>query len=232
MVFEICCAVSLQKNTPWASRRRRYSASSVGRSPLGKKEDAEGVLQHCSEYRQRGPDCQDQEGTSPDNREATQAWKRRTTNFEPRAAEPSSFGGSWFEVPFVLSFLRGLKCSKERRCVMREFEGRVAVVTGAASGMGKAFAERFAQEGMKVVLARLRGGCAGRCGQRVHAEGVRCPRRRCRCLEAGSRRRARGESNRPRTARSTSSATTPAWWPIANSDASVSAAESSSGSTR
>jgi len=36
---------------------------------------------------------------------------------------------------------------------MREFEGRVAVVTGAASGMGKAFAERFALEGMKVVLA-------------------------------------------------------------------------------
>ena len=36
---------------------------------------------------------------------------------------------------------------------MREFDGRVAVVTGAASGMGKAFAERFAQAGMKVVLA-------------------------------------------------------------------------------
>lgn len=36
---------------------------------------------------------------------------------------------------------------------MREFDGRVAVVTGAASGMGKAFAERFALEGMKVVLA-------------------------------------------------------------------------------
>lgn len=36
---------------------------------------------------------------------------------------------------------------------MREFEGRVAVVTGAASGMGKAFAEKFALEGMKVVLA-------------------------------------------------------------------------------
>jgi NAD(P)-dependent dehydrogenase (short-subunit alcohol dehydrogenase family) len=36
---------------------------------------------------------------------------------------------------------------------MQEFEGKVAVVTGAASGMGRAFAERFAQEGMKVVLA-------------------------------------------------------------------------------
>jgi NAD(P)-dependent dehydrogenase (short-subunit alcohol dehydrogenase family) len=38
---------------------------------------------------------------------------------------------------------------------MREFEGRVAVVTGAASGMGRAFAERFAAEGMKVVLADI-----------------------------------------------------------------------------
>ena len=36
---------------------------------------------------------------------------------------------------------------------MRELAGRVAVVTGAASGMGRAFAERFAAEGMRVVLA-------------------------------------------------------------------------------
>ena len=38
---------------------------------------------------------------------------------------------------------------------MREFEGKVAVVTGAASGIGKAFSERFAQAGMKVVLADI-----------------------------------------------------------------------------
>lgn len=38
---------------------------------------------------------------------------------------------------------------------MREFDGRVAVVTGAASGMGYAFAERFARAGMKVVLADI-----------------------------------------------------------------------------
>jgi NAD(P)-dependent dehydrogenase (short-subunit alcohol dehydrogenase family) len=38
---------------------------------------------------------------------------------------------------------------------MQEFDGKVAVVTGAASGMGRAFAERFAREGMKVVLADI-----------------------------------------------------------------------------
>ena len=36
---------------------------------------------------------------------------------------------------------------------MEQFEGKVAVVTGAASGLGRAFVERFVQEGMKVVLA-------------------------------------------------------------------------------
>jgi NAD(P)-dependent dehydrogenase (short-subunit alcohol dehydrogenase family) len=36
-----------------------------------------------------------------------------------------------------------------------ELTGRVAVVTGGAGGIGKAICERFAQEGMKVVLADL-----------------------------------------------------------------------------
>jgi NAD(P)-dependent dehydrogenase (short-subunit alcohol dehydrogenase family) len=36
---------------------------------------------------------------------------------------------------------------------MRELDGRVAVVTGAASGIGRALADRFAAERMKVVLA-------------------------------------------------------------------------------
>ncbi len=36
---------------------------------------------------------------------------------------------------------------------MDDFEGKVAVVTGGASGIGFAMASRFAQEGMKVVLA-------------------------------------------------------------------------------
>lgn len=39
---------------------------------------------------------------------------------------------------------------------MQEFAGKVAVVTGAASGIGRALAEAFAREGMRVVLADAR----------------------------------------------------------------------------
>jgi NAD(P)-dependent dehydrogenase (short-subunit alcohol dehydrogenase family) len=38
---------------------------------------------------------------------------------------------------------------------MRDFRDRVAVVTGAVSGIGRALADRFAAEGMKVVLADI-----------------------------------------------------------------------------
>src|SRR5581483_7292012 len=38
---------------------------------------------------------------------------------------------------------------------MDQFAGRVAVVTGAGSGMGRAFAIRLAAEGMKIVAADI-----------------------------------------------------------------------------
>jgi len=40
--------------------------------------------------------------------------------------------------------------------VIRDLEGKVAVVTGGASGIGRAMGERFAHEGMRVVLADVR----------------------------------------------------------------------------
>ena len=41
---------------------------------------------------------------------------------------------------------------------MRDFAGKTAVVTGAASGIGRAFATRYAEEGMRVVMANKRYG--------------------------------------------------------------------------
>ena len=41
---------------------------------------------------------------------------------------------------------------------MKDFRGKVAVVTGAASGIGLALSERFAAEGMKVVMADIEAG--------------------------------------------------------------------------
>ncbi len=55
---------------------------------------------------------------------------------------------------------------------MKEVQGKVAVVTGAASGIGRALAERCAQEGMKVVLADIEEQALLRASQELQAAGV------------------------------------------------------------
>ena len=54
---------------------------------------------------------------------------------------------------------------------MKNFAGKVAVVTGAASGIGRATAARFAREGMKVVLADIEEAALEQTVQTLAGEG-------------------------------------------------------------
>ena len=62
---------------------------------------------------------------------------------------------------------------------MKDFQGKVAVVTGGASGLGRAMAQRFAHEGMRLVLADVQQDALDRAVAEFAAAGhtaigVRC----------------------------------------------------------
>jgi NAD(P)-dependent dehydrogenase (short-subunit alcohol dehydrogenase family) len=54
---------------------------------------------------------------------------------------------------------------------MQELRGKCAVVTGAASGIGRAMADAFAAEGMRVVLADIESGALEQAAAAVRARG-------------------------------------------------------------
>lgn len=56
---------------------------------------------------------------------------------------------------------------------MKEFKNKVAVITGAASGIGLAIAERLSQEGMKVVLADVEQQALHQAEQVLKAAGAK-----------------------------------------------------------
>jgi NAD(P)-dependent dehydrogenase (short-subunit alcohol dehydrogenase family) len=56
---------------------------------------------------------------------------------------------------------------------MREFNDKVAVITGAASGLGRAMAERCVREGMKVVLADVEVEALAETEASMKASGAR-----------------------------------------------------------
>ena len=54
---------------------------------------------------------------------------------------------------------------------MKDFQGKTAVVTGAASGIGRALAEKCIQEGMRVVLADVEETALNRAAEELKALG-------------------------------------------------------------
>ncbi len=55
---------------------------------------------------------------------------------------------------------------------MKDFQGRVAVITGGASGLGRAMADRFAREGMRIVLADVEPKALARAEAEMKAAGA------------------------------------------------------------
>jgi NAD(P)-dependent dehydrogenase (short-subunit alcohol dehydrogenase family) len=55
---------------------------------------------------------------------------------------------------------------------MQDLEGKVAVVTGAASGIGRGLAEAFAAEGMRLVLADVEANALDSAAAALRARGV------------------------------------------------------------
>jgi len=56
--------------------------------------------------------------------------------------------------------------------LLRELEGKVAVVTGAGSGIGRALTKRWAREGMRLVAADIDGASLAELGADLAAEGA------------------------------------------------------------
>lgn len=69
---------------------------------------------------------------------------------------------------------------------MQVLDGRVAVVTGAASGIGLAIAERFVHEGMRVVIADIEAEPLARAAETLRARGGEIVAHPCDVADAAS----------------------------------------------
>lgn len=55
---------------------------------------------------------------------------------------------------------------------MQEYKNKVAVITGGASGVGRAIGERLGREGVKLVLADIEGGALDKTVAELKAKGI------------------------------------------------------------
>ena len=85
---------------------------------------------------------------------------------------------------------------------MGRLDGKVALVTGGGSGIGRATSLRFAEEGARVVVADLRGDTAEETAAEIRAAGGE----RTACDDGRHAQRGRGApACRPRSRRSAAS---------------------------
>jgi hypothetical protein len=105
---------------------------------------------------------------------------------------------------------RDARQGQRRGKAMKDFDKRVAVVTGAASGIGLALAHRFARARMKVVLADVESTALEAAARAVGTAGAETLAVRTTCRRPKTSRPRQADDRMP-SALCTCCATTPVW---------------------
>ena len=79
----------------------------------------------------------------------------------------------------VPAFLIELRAASRGRTDVQDFDGRTAVITGGASGIGLAFAHRFGRAGARVMIADIEADALAAAVDQLTAAGIDAAGQRC-----------------------------------------------------